>query len=333
MGNTIISNTATSWGGGLEISASAAHIISNIIQGNQATIGGGLYVWLSSPQLYQNIIRDNAAVQTGGGVYFQWGFPTLANNVIVANHVENTNSDKGNGLHIEGANPTMSHNTIARNTGGDDKGSGVFIVDLEEWGQPTVYMTNTILADQPVGIFANGVSTLTVNGVLWHNTPITITTSPTAVLSVIQQHSGDPDFAIDGYHLTSGSAAIDKGLDANTSVDIDGDPRPNGTGYDLGADEFYLYDLSVTLDGTGVGSVSSTPAGIACTADPASDCTESFDLGTTVTLTATADPGSTFTGWGGECSGDGDCVITMTENKAVTATFDMIAIYLPLISR
>ena len=240
MDNTIISNTATSGGGGINVSASAAIISGNLIQNNQAKMGGGLEAWLSSPYLYQNIISDNTAEQTGGGIRFQWGDPTLVNNVIVSNHVENKHPEIGTGLHIDGANLTMSHNTIARNTSGDDKGIGVYFVDLEDWGQPTIYMTNTILADQTLGIFANGVSTLTVNGILWHNTPITITTSPTAVLSVNHQHRGDPLFASDGYHLMAGSAAIDKGLESGISVDIDGEPRPAGAGYDLGADELWI---------------------------------------------------------------------------------------------
>jgi uncharacterized repeat protein (TIGR01451 family) len=36
----------------------------------------------------------------------------------------------------------------------------------------------------------------------------------------------------------AGSAAIDKGVDAGVTVDIDGETRPFGLGYDLGADEF-----------------------------------------------------------------------------------------------
>jgi hypothetical protein len=51
---------------------------------------------------------------------------------------------------------------------------------------------------------------------------------------------GDPAFVDPGawdYHLTSASAAIDGGVNAGVTVDMDGDPRPLGPGYDIGADE------------------------------------------------------------------------------------------------
>jgi len=41
-------------------------------------------------------------------------------------------------------------------------------------------------------------------------------------------------------------------------------------------------------------------------------------------LTATAAAGSTFTGWSGACTGTGTCVVTMDQDRAVTATFDLI---------
>jgi hypothetical protein len=53
--------------------------------------------------------------------------------------------------------------------------------------------------------------------------------------------------------------------------------------------------LTVSKTGTGTGSVSSSPAGITC----GGTCASSFDYGTVVTLTATPDAGSVFTGWSG----------------------------------
>ena len=54
-----------------------------------------------------------------------------------------------------------------------------------------------------------------------------------------------------------------------------------------------------------------------------------------VTLIASADSGSTFTGWSGACSGQGACVVAMTEIRNVTATFalDEYDVFLPLIIR
>ena len=75
--------------------------------------------------------------------------------------------------------------------------------------------------------------------------------------------------------------------------------------------------LTVTVDGDGAGTVTSVPAGIECGAD----CTEGYDEGTPVSLTAVADAGSTFTGWSGACEGTGTCDLTMSGPQSVTATF------------
>ena len=78
------------------------------------------------------------------------------------------------------------------------------------------------------------------------------------------------------------------------------------------------YTLTVAKSGTGAGTVSSSPAGITC----GTDCTEKYNTGAAVTLTATAVPGSRFTGWsGGGCSGTGTCVVTVTAATTVTANF------------
>ncbi|QOX77967.1 InlB B-repeat-containing protein [Trichlorobacter lovleyi] len=77
-------------------------------------------------------------------------------------------------------------------------------------------------------------------------------------------------------------------------------------------------NVSVTLTGTGAGGVYSVPAAIACTSGT---CTHLFDDASAVTLTAAPDSNSTFGGWSGDCSNStGNCELTMTVDKAVTAT-------------
>jgi hypothetical protein len=79
------------------------------------------------------------------------------------------------------------------------------------------------------------------------------------------------------------------------------------------------FTLTVSKAGNGSGTLTSTPAGIDC----GSDCSEVYDLGTEVTLSAASATGSTFTGWSGACTGTGDCVVTMDAARSVTATFTL----------
>jgi hypothetical protein len=74
---------------------------------------------------------------------------------------------------------------------------------------------------------------------------------------------------------------------------------------------------ALTVTRLGSGSVTSQPTGIDC----GTDCTEAYASGTVVTLTATPAPDSLFTGSSGGCSGTAPCVVTVTANVAVTATF------------
>lgn len=78
-----------------------------------------------------------------------------------------------------------------------------------------------------------------------------------------------------------------------------------------------MFELGVTTNGTGNGTVTSSPAGIDC----GSKCATYFDADTVVTLTATPGTFSQFTGW----SGDPDCsdgVVTLSAAASCTATFD-----------
>ena len=75
--------------------------------------------------------------------------------------------------------------------------------------------------------------------------------------------------------------------------------------------------LTVAKSGAGGGTVASSPSGINC----GTTCSAVFTNGSTVTLTATADAGSTFSGWSGDCSGTATCTLTMSADHSATATF------------
>lgn len=77
------------------------------------------------------------------------------------------------------------------------------------------------------------------------------------------------------------------------------------------------HTLSVTKDGTGGGTVTSAPGGIAC----GTDCSEAYATGTSVTLAPSPDAGSSFGGWSGACTGTGPCTVALDASRSVTATF------------
>jgi len=70
------------------------------------------------------------------------------------------------------------------------------------------------------------------------------------------------------------------------------------------------FTLAVTK--SGMGTVTSSPGGIDC----GSDCNETYDEDTAVTLTAAAGSGFVFKSWGGACSGATDTIATVTVNAA-----------------
>jgi hypothetical protein len=245
--DNVISDNEAYWGSGACFASSDSVTLTiNIITGNHYKLGGpdpdyggaGLrFEGCTNTNLIGNVIKNNRTANFGGGLRLGSSDITMINNIVADNQAEIA----GSGLYIRNSSPLLLHTTIARNSGGD--GSGVHIAGTGS----TVALTNTILVSHTVGITVAEGNTATLEATLWGtDTWANLADwggSGTLLTGTINLW-GDPAFLDPGvgdYHITLASAAIDKGADAGVTTDIDGDPRPVGSGYDLGADEFALY--------------------------------------------------------------------------------------------
>jgi uncharacterized repeat protein (TIGR01451 family) len=262
-GNTVVNNTASSagdgWGGGVqavfeECSECVPVFEENSIQDNVASAtsngwGGGLYVYggsASSIVLTGNTVVSNTATLNpiamgeGGGVWIGefWGDGTftMTNNLVAGNHA----TTAGSGLYVTGGQLGTSgqllHNTIADNSApSGDSGQGVYVGQFT-----TLVFTNTIIAGHAsVGItVTDSTASVTLEGTLWHDNGLDAGGVGTVVSSA--NVYGDPAFADPAswdYRLTVSSLAIDAGVDTDVTTDFEGDPRPQGDGFDIGYDE------------------------------------------------------------------------------------------------
>ncbi len=276
-GNTIISNTGStagsSDGGGLYAYQSDALISDNTVEGNVASTvrsgeGGGIYIQYGSVTLRSNTVRGNIAQTpdggTGGGVSVTYGDEltldsnliignaaydgsgvvisqgstfTLTNNIIARNQTGAAWWANGGGLWFSARSSrpsvgTLLHNTIADNVGGS--GEGLYVRNYV-----SLDLINNIITGHTIGITNTtpASSTVTADHTLFNGND---TDYGSGVTNTNDVH-GDPAFvnpAAGDYHLLARSAAIDRGVDAGVTDDIDGDLRPLVAGYDIGADEW-----------------------------------------------------------------------------------------------
>ncbi len=232
VGNIVSGNTVSREGGGVFIGGGTPTLNWNIIQANHADYGGGFSMWTSSTSFNGNKVLSNLATYDGGAFYLPGGnVVTMTNMVIADNQIT---SGDGSGLYIAGSVATLLHTTVARNTG--SSGRGLYLSD--DWGAPysTVTLTNSLIANQTVGVFADISNTARLESTLWNGNGAD--TGGAGTINLAHNYTGNPLFAVDGYHILSGSAALDKGVNTGLNVDIDPEPRPY-LAPDLGADEYW----------------------------------------------------------------------------------------------
>ncbi len=219
-------------GGGLYIANQPLTLTQVTFTRNEAgRMGGGLNADHATTRLDRVIFSGNKA-GWGGGLIHDHGSGIL-NNVLFANNV----AGWGGGLLVESANVTLTHVTLGGNLGSNYGGglenyySTLRVINSVLWGNASskgaqIYDDNTAAPTLVTYSDVQFTSVYTGTGNL--NTdprfvqPIAASINPTTV---------------GNYHVASSSPVIDRGINAGVTLDLDGQLRPMGHGYDLGAYE------------------------------------------------------------------------------------------------
>jgi uncharacterized repeat protein (TIGR01451 family) len=176
-------------------------------------------------------------------------------NTVVA---RNAATALGSGLYVSAdSSARLLHTTLVGSAGpgsavadgyesvraDDEDGTGIFVAS------GAVTLTNTIIVAHARGLYISSEASVALRGTLWGSGAWSnqIRWQGTGGFEQEGDLSGDPAFAAPGvhdYHLLEASDARDAGVVSGARRDIDGDPRPVGPGFDLGADEWTILDLS-----------------------------------------------------------------------------------------
>ncbi|HEX2987593.1 MAG TPA: right-handed parallel beta-helix repeat-containing protein, partial [Chloroflexota bacterium] len=280
-------------GGGICCESSSPTISNNLIKENTAGMGGGILCVLSSPTITNNIIAANVGNYGGGGICCaQFSSPFISGNTIIGNHgsygggincdrssptvssnritanlagsgggvlcqnaaspILSSNAILGNiavwdsAVCCNGSSPTISNNTIAGNGGG-----GI------DCGSSSPSVSNNIVAMNAWGIRSSGGVPVLQNNDVYNPGG----DDYSGLDAGVGDRSVDPRLT----GLQYGSCRIHReslcrnagfsGAPGVGSTDIDGQPRDDGGGVDIGADESYGEDpatvsVVVRVDGT-----------------------------------------------------------------------------------
>jgi|GEM_PF-1362849 len=331
-------------GGGLSCAASLVQPSCNftlnnlVFSGNRAGGGGALSLTSSSGTanavVSKVLFRGNRAIglgASGGAIILSAPTaagrtsPAFSNVVFSGNYSLNWGGAVDLNVNLGTVTPTFDNATFSGNISTVQRG-GAIASQAFGGGTARPTLRNTILwdgTDPEIVLDGSGAAVLDygiVQGGCPSGSTCTNMMAGDPMLGALGNYGG----AVPTLPLSAGSAAIDSGTCALTD-DMRGVSRPQGAGCDVGAFEWRLSMLTVTVSGSGSVSAGATPVPMSGgIANCSNTCTTTYDgeAPPTVTLTATPNAQQSFSTWSGDCSGSNPVVtVAMTSAKNCTATF------------
>jgi hypothetical protein len=235
---TIKDNSAGNGGGIYLRNSSNASITNCSIKNNSVSSGGGgIYIDTSAVSKFtNNIISGNSSRSGGGGIFCRNAFLTLTNCFITGNSAHHGAGIRYLSSSTRIINCTFSGNSASWSGGGFyNQDTSLVIINSIFWGNKDNESSNEFKLYGPAFL---DITYSNIKGGWMGNG--NINTDPQFVDP--RPASEAPTIA-GNYHLKTGSPCIDAGDPASHSPDfpaedIEGDIRPQGTHYDMGADEY-----------------------------------------------------------------------------------------------
>ena len=289
--NLVSGNRATEFGGGISISSNGGITLTNnavsnnesdyyaaaaSIHGNSAGQGtlvltantikgntadgavGGLWTGCNSVSITNNLFHNNSAPWYHGAILINGSSLTrVINNTISNNYAEGRGAGLTIQLDDDSDRADVYNNIIYNNTGHWEANDLCIINDQDENGVASpVNLLNNDFDQSLTGTYIE--------------IPFTIDPS--------NLNNQDPLFVgstTGDYHLAVGSPCIDTGTSTDApDTDIEGTPRPQGQGYDMGAYEYmgiFVPDIKANGSDGPLTVSSSTPVSITVSLDPGNE--------------------------------------------------------------
>jgi len=268
----ILNNVAFGNGGGILCGSGYLNVKNCLIEGNRAeenipfppSRGGGIICFSGMSMISNSRIESNSTESDGGGLYFA---PTSYGQIPTSHTIIN--------CIIAGNNSGMAGGAIGIAPGYDINYQNSIDSPGTSFSNNLTISNCTIVdnsAGSPGGAIGpnyDGWDIFITNSILWNNSPDEVPVDEGASWEIVNEYikieycdiqggwinpilhniDADPMFIDSDYHIGPDSPCFDSGTSDNApSSDIEGNMRPSGWHYDIGAYEFHTADT----DGDGL---------------------------------------------------------------------------------